>query len=311
MIFMNEMNLRSLDLNLLVVFEALVIERNTARAGERLGLSQPAVSHALRRLRAIFDDPLFVRAAHGLAPTSRTEDLLPFLRQALESTRALLAPRATFDPATSRRTFTLGMPDYAAYLLLPGLLERLRRAAPGITLLVRPVSHANALDLLENGRIDMVAGNVGEAGPPFMAVPLFSDELVCALRRDHPALALPWTPATFLELDHLNVSLAGELAGWVDKVLAERNERRKIMVTVGHFLLAPHLAATSDLIATEPRRILAPMIDRLGLVLRPVPFAVPGFSVSLVSHPRTCSDHGYLWLGRQIAEEADTAAMRH
>lgn len=301
---MSEMNLAAIDLNLLVVFEALLAERSAVGAGRRLGLSQPAVSHALGRLRLLLGDPLFVRAARGMTPTPRALELAPALAEVLAATRRLLAPRHGFQPALSQRTFVIGMPDYAAFLLLPGLLARVRQAAPGVTLLVRHASRATAFDLLEQGRIDMVAGNLADAKPPLAAETLFADELVCALRRDHPVLAGLWSLDAWLALDHLNVSLAGETEGYVDEVLDRHGRRRRVVATIGHFLLAPHLVAASDLVATEPRRVLAPLAERLGLALRPVPFTLAGFSVSLAWHTRVRGDDGYGWLRAQLIEEA-------
>lgn len=302
------MNLLRVDLNLLVVFEALLAERSAVRAGHRLGLSQPAVSHALNRLRRQFADPLFVRGSRGLNPTPRAMELAPALADILFAIRRMLVPHG-FIPAESQRTFTIGMPDYAAFMLLPGVLARLRREAPGVTLLVRQSTSANAFDLLESGRIDMAVGNFPTAKPPLASRELFNDELICALRHDHPALAAPWCLECWLTLDHLNVSLAGEPQGYVDDVLAQQGLSRRVVATVGHFLLAPHLLPQTDLVATEPRGVLTPLAQPLQLALRRVPFEAPGFSISLAWHARVRGDDGYRWLQTVLAEEA--AQVRH
>jgi DNA-binding transcriptional LysR family regulator len=300
---MHDMNLSGADLNLLVVLEALLLERSTARAGLRLGLSQPAVSHALGRLRRQFGDPLFVREARGLTPTPRTLELAPALAGILAATRNLLASHS-FTPAESRRTFTIGMPDYTAFVLLPGVLRRLRQEAPGVTLLVRQCSSASAFELLERGHIDMAAGNFTGVKPPLAREELFSDDLVCAVRQDHPALSAPWDLGHWLSLEHLNVSLAGEPQGYIDGILARQGHHRRIAATIGHFLLAPHLLAHTDLVASEPRAMMAPLAARLGLALLPLPFEAPGFSIALVWHARIRGDDGYKWLQSVIAEES-------
>jgi DNA-binding transcriptional LysR family regulator len=300
---MHGANLSNVDLNLLVIFEALLAERSAVRAGHRLGLSQPAVSHALARLRRQFADPLFVRAARGLTPTPRALELAPALAEILSATRRMLAPQG-FVAAESRRTFTIGIPDYPATMLLPGVLVRLRREAPGITLLVRQCTSANAFELLENGRVDMAIGNFLAARPPLATRVLFNDDLICALRQDHPALSAPWTLERWLGLDHLNVSLAGEPQGYVDEVLARQGAHRRIVATVGHFLLAPHLLPQTDLVATEPRGVLAPLAAPLGLALRSVPFKAPGFAISLAWHARIRDDEGYRWLQNVLMAEA-------
>lgn len=302
---MQEMNLANIDLNLLVVFEALLLERGAARAARRLGLSQPAVSHALARLRALFADPLFVREARGLAPTPRALELAPALAESLAGARRMLAPRG-FRPSESGRTFTIGMPDYAAFVLLPGLLARMRREAPNVRLLVRHASRANAFDQLEQGRIDMAVGSLPNARPPLAGRELFTDDLVCVMRRDHPALEAAWSLDRWLSLDHLHVSLAGEPHGHVDEILAQQGLRRRIVATIGHFLLTPHVLAQTDLVAAEPRRLLAPMATSMGLTLLPLPLPLEAasFPVSVVWHARVRNDDGYNWLHAMLAEQS-------
>ncbi len=180
---------------------------------------------------------------------------------------------------------------------------RVRREASNVTLLVRHASRTSAFGLLEQGRIDMAAGNFPDAKPPLASQELFTDDLVCALRQDHPALSAAWSLDHWLSLDHLNVSLAGEPQGYVDEILARQGLRRRIKATIGHFLLAPHLLARTDLVATEPRGVLEHLASRLGLVLRPLPFDAASFSVSLVWHARIRDDDGYRWLQTMMTGE--------
>jgi DNA-binding transcriptional LysR family regulator len=302
---MHEMNLAKIDLNLLVVFEALLTERGAARAGRRLGRSQPAISHALSRLRKLFRDPLFVRGPDGLAPTPRALELQPEIVNILSATRQLMASGREFCARESVRTFTIGMPDYAAFILLPGLLARMRHEAPNVMVLVRHASRATAFDMLEQGHIDMAVGNFPDPKPPLAGRKLFTDDLVCAMRRDHSALSAAWSLDQWLSLDHLHVSLAGEPSGLVDQILARRGLRRRIVATVGHFLLTPFLLAQADLVATEPRGVLAPLASQMGLALRPLPLEPTNFSVSVVWHARIRNDGGYLWLQNMFADESD------
>lgn len=302
---MQQANLAAVDLNLLVVFDAVVAERSVTRAAARLRLTQPAVSHALARLRGLFRDPLFVRVPAGMEPTPLALDLAPRIAAVLGEVGAILTPGDAFDPATSERVFTVGMSDYAAAVFLPGLAARLGSLAQGVTLLARHTGHAAGIGLLDAGAAELVVGNFPEPPRRLEAEPLYREAFVCALRAGHPALAGAFDTAAYLRCAHLNVSLAGEPAGYVDRVLGRSGRRRRVALTVGHFLVAPEVAAGTDLVATEPERVLRPAAARLGLELREAPFAIPAFDVVQMWPRRLTGDAGHAWLRRQVAAVGD------
>ncbi|MEZ2131317.1 MULTISPECIES: LysR family transcriptional regulator [unclassified Sinorhizobium] len=301
---MKTINIAGIDLNLLVVFDALVSERHATRAAERIGLTQPAVSHALNRLRALFEDPLFVRAPRGMMPTPAALEAAPVIRSILEQVEAVLRGGRIFDPKESTRQFVLGLSDYAAFVLLPRLTARIERDAPNASLVIRNTSHGVGLPMLEEASVELIAGNF-PAPPSHMCEELlYKEDFVCAGRGDHPALANSLDIDRYLSLRHLQVSTRGDSHGYVDFVLAERGLKRKVAVTVGHFLMAPLLVDSSDLLATEPRRLFMPLANRLPLRLCPPPIEIPPFRVVQAWHSRHDSDPGHQWLRRVIREVA-------
>jgi DNA-binding transcriptional LysR family regulator len=301
---MNDINLSVVDLNLLTVFEALMAERQVTRAAARLGLTQPAVSHALGRLRALFADPLLARGKNSMQPTPRALALAPAVARALGELRALLAPEASFTPASTTRRFTLGMSDYAAFALGPKLLAGLRRAAPQATLVIRHASRAQGFAMIDSGEAELIVGNFPHPPTTLVGEVLREDELVCALRRGHPALKRRFDLHAYLAAEHLNVSLRGEASGSVDEVLAALGRQRRVVATLGHFLAVPFLLSESDLIATEPRRVMRAFAKSLGLSMRPPPFAAPPFVVTQMWHRRVADDAGHRWLRTQVRAAA-------
>jgi DNA-binding transcriptional LysR family regulator len=301
---MNAVNIANVDLNLLVVFDALIAEGHATRAAERIGLTQPAVSHALNRLRALFGDPLFVRSPRGMVPTSAALEAAPAIRSILEQVEAVLRGGQVFDPEESTRQFVLGLSDYAAFVLLPGLTARIERDAPNASLVIRNTSHGVGLSMLEEGSVELIAGNF-PAPPSHMCEELlYEEDFVCAGRGSHPALANCLDLGRYLSLRHLQVSTRGDPHGYVDAVLAERGLKRKIAVTIGHFLMAPFLVDSADLVATEPRRLFGPLASRLPLRLCQPPIDIPPFRVVQAWHARHDSDPGHQWLRRVVREIA-------
>lgn len=300
--FMNQAHLRAIDLNLLLIFEALIEEGQVTRAAERVRLTQPAVSHALNRLRALFGDPLFVRTPDGMTPTPVAQQAAPAIRSILGQVEALLSGDGPFDPGTSTRQFVLGLSDYAAAVLLPSLIRRLEREAPAVSLVVRHANHSVGLAMLEDRTAELVAGNFPDPPAHLREELLYEEDFVCAGRSGHPALARPLDLERYLSLRHLQVSTKGDPHGYVDDILRAGGAKRKVAVTVGHFLMAPLLADTSDLVATEPRRLFGPLADQLGLRLTPPPFDIPPFRVVQAWHARLDADPGHRWLRRVITE---------
>ena len=293
---MHEINLAGVDLNLLVLFDALMAEGNVTRAAARVGLTQPAASHALKRLRALFKDPLFVRTPKGMAPTPLADQVADPIRSVLDQVRSVLTPVKVFDPTQTDRVFTIGLSDYAAFIILPSLLERLERRAPKVRLVVRTTSHISGLAMIEAGDVELIAGNFPHP-PPHMSEDLLClEDFVCAGRWDHPVLAESLDVETYLNLRHLHVSLKGEPQGYIDDIIRSRGFQRNVVVTVGHFLVAPFLLASTDAVATEPRRILAPLGRLLNLKLVDPPIDIPPFQVTQIWHRRFDTDTGHQWL---------------
>ncbi|ONH84066.1 LysR family transcriptional regulator [Roseomonas mucosa] len=299
---MKTVHLASIDLNLLVVFDALVAEGHATRAAERIGLTQPAVSHALNRLRALFGDPLFVRSPRGMVATPLAQDIAPSVRSILEQVEGVLLGGRAFDPVSSTRQFTLGLSDYAAFVLLPRLTARLDREAPGVSLIVRNTSRSVGLPMLEDGGAELIAGNFPEPPTHMREELLYEEDFICAARGDHSGLDETIDLDRYLSLRHLQVSMKGNPRGYVDAVLAEKGFKRNVAVTVGHFLMAPMLVDASDLVATEPRRLFAPLAGRLPLRLFQPPIDIPTFRVVQSWHARHDADPGHQWLRRVLRE---------
>jgi len=303
---MQRTNLRAVDLNLLVVFDAVMAERSVTRAADRLRLTQPAVSHALSRLRGLFRDPLFVRTPAGLEPTPAAARLAGRIAAVLGDIGDILASSETFDPATSDRRFIVGMSDYAAYVVAPELARRLQRLAPLAQLVVRHTSHVHGLAMLDDGEAELIVGNFPKPPHRMQGELLFKDGFVCAARRRHPAFTRKLDLETYLAQAHLQVSLRGEPAGYVDAVLG-RGRRRRVALTVGHFLLAPSIVAATDLVATEPERLLRPEARRHGLALQSPPLAIPEFQVEQVWPRRLTADPAHAWLRALLAAVAKSS----
>ena len=294
---MNKTTIRALDPTALCVFAALMEEAGVGRAADRLGMTQSAVSHALRRLRALWDDPLFVRTPSGMAPTAKALRLAPDVADAVRGLERLVASGAPFDPARDRRQFAIGLSDYAAARYLPALLARNALSAHGISLRVRHTSRLLGFDMLRRGEIELAIGNFPDAPADLRQTPLADQDFVCAADAAHPAFAEDRLSLDhYLDAEHLHVSLAGEPHGLVDAALAAAGHQRRVAVTVPHFLLSGPLLNGARLIATEPRAVLEPMAGPYGLALREPPFAAGTFGFCVLWHRRGDNDPGLEWL---------------
>lgn len=312
------MNLSGIDLNLLVVFEALLTERNVTRAASRIGLSQPAMSNALARLRTLLGDPLLVRASGGMVPSARALDLLNPIRKSLGEIQAALDKTPMFDPLHAARTFTLATIDYAAILILPRLLAQLRAAAPQTALHVRWLGPSVRIlqgGPLETGEIDvlLVPFPVPPDLPPrFHGRSLLEDRLVSVVRSDHPKVRRRLTLDTLVALDHLLVDPMGNLGTTiVDASLAALGRSRRVVMTVPDFWTAAQVVSRTDMTAMLTERVARVLLDSVALkILRP-PLKIPGLAFCMVWHERTHHDPALAWLRSQItrhaAEEKSTA----
>ena len=302
-IIMKSSHLRSFDLNLLVALEALLAERNVSRAAESVGVTQSAMSHMLARLRAAFGDPLFVRVPGGIRPTPRAEAIARPLAAVLADLRQITAPPTAFEPSAARRVFQVVTDDYLERILLPKFLAHLWQQAPGIDVDIATVSNHPADDLI-SGRADLIISVAGVLGslPGAFAQKLFDERFVCAIRKGHPLAAKPLTAAQFAGLFHVLVAPRGRAGSIVDKVLAKQGRRRRVAVTVPHFLAAPDIVRATDAVVTLGARLAKALSQ--GLVLVPPPVPLPGFTVVMYWHERNNADPAHQWFRAQLAHVA-------
>lgn len=292
-------DLRRIDLNLLVVLDALLSEQHVTRAAERLHLSQPAVSHALARLRDLLGDPLLVRQGGSLVPTPRALELVTPLAEALAQVQALLAPNR-FDPASARRRFRLAMSDYGAANLLPGLVRTLREEAPGIDLLIIHTSREGMLEGVLNGDIDLSAGVFPDLPAELRSTPLFEEHYACLVDRESlrgGELDLP----AYLSRPHVLLEMRGSGTPEIERALTAIRERRHVAISLPHWSIAPQLIQGTDLILTVSSRGLL-NIDPQHLLVAPVPFHIPSFQFVLAWHSRRGGDAGLQWLQEKIRQ---------
>ncbi|WP_026793238.1 LysR family transcriptional regulator [Pleomorphomonas oryzae] len=299
------MNFNAFDLNLLRVFDALMAERSATRAGERVGLSQPAVSAALNRLRALLDDQLFVRRGNEMVPTPRADDLCGPVREALRAIEAALGPPRGFDPATARRTFTLLGADFFSMLLMPRLFARWSDVAPGLTWRFLDSARGDVTRLLQDDAIDLALERPLETAEPIASAQLFVSPFALIARRGHPALSgvTPGDPvplAIYCDLPHAIRSIDGTLSGMVDDALAKAGARRTVRIALPHFESVAEAVAMTDALAAVPRQFAEAVAERLGLTLYAMPVDVPAPDVRLYWHARRNDDPAHRWLREAV-----------
>lgn len=293
-----------LDLNLLVVFDAIMTERHVTRSAARLGLTQPSVSNALNRLRDVIGDELFLKVPGGVAPTPKAVELWGPIRSGLAEIRGALDP-APFDPTTASGTFTIALTDYMASLFVPSLVTQLFTEAPKFDLRLVPNTNINATALLDRGEIDMALGVFPSLGPRLRAHTLLTEHYACVMRKDHPLSENTLTLEAFAEASHVVISLTGDPTGFVDRLLQERGLARRVALTVNQFSLAPVIVARSELIATLTYRAIrrSGIEDMLHLVR--LPLDVPPSQVTLLWHERDQQNPAHRWLREKfIAQSA-------
>jgi DNA-binding transcriptional LysR family regulator len=302
------MDFKGLDLNLLAAFDALMLERNVTRAAARVGVSQPAMSAALGRLRTLFADPLFLRSADGLLPTARAREMAEPVASALHTIETALLTRPNFDPAQATTTFNLGMTDYPAYVLLPHLVQALGTLASGITLNVHGFNgRDSAVELLDAGTIDMAIGILpSQTESRILSSPLLRDEFVTLLRHDHPSAGQEMDLERFLGLSHVLVSPEGDRYGVVDQVLAQAGRQRRIALTLAHMFAAPTLVAHSDHVATLMKRVVLKSAERPRLKLFTPPLSLPVIEFHLLWHRRNAGNQAQQWLRERVIEVAQS-----
>lgn len=300
------MNLGSVDLNLLVAFEALMIERNVTRAARAIGLSQPAMSNALHRLRATFDDQLFIRSYSGMIPTAAARSMFSSIRPALEKLRETLESPPAFDPATSDHIFHIVASDYAEVLLVNRMASLLKLNLDNIALrLYHPSSLFQPPDVRELAETyDLAVGFYPEPtalDTALRSIRLWDDRNIVVARRGHQSIKQKLSVKMYAEAHHVAVFFKTEGPGLIDTLLAQQGLRRHQSVLVPDFSSVPHIVNSSDLIATIPEKF-AKLYAHLNLRLLDVPFVMPPFRLAALWHERRESDPAHRWLREKLTE---------
>ncbi len=304
------MKLTDIDLNLLVVFDRLLQEGRVSRVAESLGLSQPAVSNALRRLRAVLDDELFLRTPAGMAPTPYALQLAQPVAQALQTLQGALNVRASFDPARSERCFTLAMTDVGEIYFLPVLMKTLAREAPGVTLRCVPVADASLREDMAAGRVDLALGSLPQLQAGFFQQALFRQRYVALMRADHPlaSASSPLSTAQYRQAAHVRVVSAGTGHGRVDEALQSLGVVRQVKLTVPHYVALGQVLGSTDLLATVPQRLAERLAGPHGLVARPLTLRLPHSTIAQLWHGHLHRDPGHQWLRMAVARCFATSA---
>lgn len=298
------MNFRTLDLNLLRVFDTVMVEGSITRAAERLAMTQPAVSNALRRLRESIGEDLLTRAPRGVRPTAFGEALWPHVSAALAQLRQALEP-GDYDPAQDERVFRLTLPDVIAVVLLPPLMARLEALGARARLEVRPLVDRDPRPVLAEGEVDfamgyfpeVVAGLVAQgSGAPLRHRRLAEGRYLCAMRREHPLAGRPLTLDEFCAAEHVLVSFSGRAHGFVDQALASHGRTRRIVLTVNQFFAAAHVVRDSDLLTVLPADFLPLTGLQDRLVVTELPVDPGSVSVDALWHVRNDRSAAHRWL---------------
>lgn len=298
------MDLSRIDLNLLSAFDALFTERHVTRAARRLGIGQPAMSDALRRLRLLFGDDLFVRASDGMQPTPRAKTIGKEIAPLLAGLRQVMGEQAAFVPQAAAQTFTIASTDYTTLVLLPDLIPALRREAPCVDLRIVGYEKDAVGAMLDRGEVDLAVGVFRDPPPNSVRSRLFDERFVGLVRRDHPALASGSIDLqTFADLPHALVSVRRDDRGVIDHLLQKRGLRRRIALVVPYMLLLPDVLAASDLIAVVPERA-ARRVGGTGIVRFDIPLETEVWAVDVLWNPVARTDQATQWLRRLLTETA-------
>ncbi len=309
------MNLARIDLNLLVYLDVLLREKSVTKAANHLGITQPAMSNGLRRLRDMFGDPLLVRTSEGMTATARALELQPLIRTVLTEIDQVVQPREEFDAATTKRVFRIMASDYAESALIPAVLKRIRDEAPGVILDVLTPSDVSFLDV-EQGRVDMAINRFDKIPQSFHQRTIWEDSFSCLLSVHNP-LVYDFTLDAYLNANHIWVSKTGfgvgvgvnpkdvQRLGWVDEALAKLDKKRNISVFTRHYQVAMLLSQQRDLVATLPSKAARLMVDNPNLVIKDPPFPIPPFELKMAWSPLLQNNSDHRWLRRLITQVAD------
>jgi DNA-binding transcriptional LysR family regulator len=293
------------DLNLLPVFVALMEERSVTRAAERLGITQPALSNALNRLRDMLRDPLFIRERYGMKPTQMAEELAPVIGGMLASIDDVILGQQNFDPAQATRLFTVAPNSYVEFVLIPAIVARLSERASGIKLRLIPFGN----DLIETGAMsgttELVLGRIIDPPDNMVVQHLMDDGLACVVRADHPDVSDALSQEQYERLKHVNVLPPGRMRAGLFQALEQRGLKREVAVSVTHFLAVPEIVAVTDYCATLPSLICQRLARDPRLKVLPAPVDLGTFPVEMAWHVRYRHDPAHRWLRSLISEAAN------
>lgn len=300
---MRDVKLSSINLNLMVAFEALLEEKNVSRAAEKIGVTQPALSHSLRQLRLVFNDPLFVRAQRGMEPTPRARELATYIIPGLAKLRDALNDRVNFDPTSAHRHFTLGLSDIGSFEVLPLLMPVLRRDAPNISLTIVDLPAASSVAKLHLGEIDLALNAFPEIPTDLLSHPLSRLAVVCIVDRNNRALKKGKLDLeAFLSLPHVAIGSSQGNIIPPDFELSAMGLRRQVVLHVPHFLAIPGAVVGTDLVAVFDAHAAEAFSGWPELLMVEPPVALSPPSVLMVWHPKNNDDAGHAWLRAQIID---------
>ena len=294
------MNLNKVDLNLFIVFDAIYTEANLTRAGQIVGITQPAVSNALARLRETFNDPLFVRTAQGMVPTPMAQNIIGPVRNALQLLRVSVQESRTFNPLQANTTFRISMPDLTEAVVLPPLFQRLRRLAPNVKIESMLAKRRETTKELAAGRLDFAMDAPLNTDPQVRHVKLLEDRYVCAMRRGHPLAKDKLSVEEYLSLSHIHISSRRSGLGMVDLALGKMGQQRKIALRSQHYMMATQVIQQTDMAVTVPERFAR----RHDLHQIPLPVDIPPLETHIYWHESTDQDPANRWMREQMIEIA-------
>jgi len=303
MVTIDHINLGRLDLNLLIAFDALVIEASVTRAARRVGIGQSAMSHALSRLRVLFDDELFMRMPEGMRPTPRARMLVVPVREALAAAQQILLKHQPFDPSSAERTFFIGMPDSIELVLLPRLLATVQRSAPGINLRARGTDRFQALGQIDQDELHLVVGEFHQGGLQHKRRGLYQANYLCLFDGSQVQIEGALTLEDYTRFPHVLLgSITTKPHGVVDDALAKIGMSRTVAVTTERFVSVPYLLKSAPLISTCVQPAASIFAANFGLVAVPPPVALPDTHVSMMWHASYDVDPAHLWLRNTVFE---------
>jgi DNA-binding transcriptional LysR family regulator len=290
------MELQDIDLNLLVIFNQLLVEKKVSKVAENLGLGQPAVSNALARMRKLFGDELFLRTSKGMLPTPFAEQLAESVGYALGMIHGAVNARASFDPASSQRRFTIGMTDIGEIYFLPELMKKIQTVAPAVSISTVRNAATNLKDDMEAGHVDLAIGLLPQLEAGFFQQRLFTQQYVCMFRNGHPLSKRKFSSVDFFAADHVAIVSDGTGHGKVDEILDGGSPQRRARLTVPHFVAIGHILQATDMVATVPERLAKKMTGPFNLRYVNHPVTLPQISINLFWHAKYHKDPASQWL---------------